>query len=265
MGPVVVLLPALGCDGRMWGPVSRILARRFTVLRLEAGGYGSLEAAAEGAVAELTGRGLTGVGLAGLSLGGYVAFEILRLWPQGVRAAALLDTTAFPDTAERLETRQQVLRLVRAGRFEEVLHSLVTSVLVPGRSDSDPARALLLSMGRDLGPEAFARDVETIVRRGSYEDVLRLARVPLLFAAGEHDALTPPEVARRMAREAPGARVEVVPAAGHLTALEAPEEVARLLGAFFGDTLAEARGGGRAQAGQIPRFGAFGPSEISPV
>jgi pimeloyl-ACP methyl ester carboxylesterase len=224
----------------MWGPVTRTLARRFTVIRPEIGDCGTLAAAAEDVAAELTSRRLTRVGLAGLSMGGYVAFELLRLWPQGVRAAALLDTTAFPDTADRREKRHQVLLLARQGRFEEVLATFVTSVLAPGHAGEGPTRDLLLTMARDLGPEAFARDVEAILKRGSYEDVLQLVRVPLLFVAGEHDSLTPPAVARQMEAEVPSSRVAVVPGAGHMSALEKPEEVAELLEAFFGSILGDA-------------------------
>lgn len=236
-GPVVVLLPALGCDERMWTPVARALAPRFTTLRLETGHRGSLDADAKDVVVELTDRGLSGVGLAGLSMGGYLAFEILRLWPEGVRAAALLDTTSFADTEERREKRRQVLHLVGDGRFEEVIDAFATSLLAPDHAGEGPTRQILLTMARDLGPEAFASDVRAILERGCYDDVLRLSRVPLLFLAGEHDALTPPDVARTMAREAPGSRAETVPAAGHMTALENPERVAGLLETFFGETL----------------------------
>ncbi|MBI5014495.1 MAG: alpha/beta fold hydrolase [Deltaproteobacteria bacterium] len=236
-GPVVVLLPALGCDGRMWAGVTRTLARRFTVLRPETADTGDLPTAAQAVVGLLSSQGISAVGLAGLSMGGYLAFEVLRSWPQGVRSAALLDTTAFADAPERRKKRRQVLRLLNEGRFDDVLDAFTASVLAPEHAGPGPARDLLLEMARRLGPDGFAHDVQAILQRGSYEDVLRLARVPLLFLAGEHDALSPPDVARRMARETPGARVAVVPGAGHMTALENPDEVARQLEAFFTETL----------------------------
>lgn len=233
-GPVVVLLPALGCDGRMWEPVTKLLRDRFTLVRPETWNCGTLQAAAQGTAALLTSLGIAQAGVAGVSMGGYLAFELLRLWPQGIRAAALLDTTAFPDTPERQRTRQQVLRMLREGRFEEVLAPFVASVLAPTRARGGPEADLLRLMARELGAGAFANDVDAIARRGSYEDVLRAVRVPLVFLVGEHDGLTPPEVAHRMASAVPGSRVEVVPDAGHMAALENPEAVARALGTFFG-------------------------------
>jgi pimeloyl-ACP methyl ester carboxylesterase len=93
-------------------------------------------------------------------------------------------------------------------------------------------------MGEALGPEVFASDVSAILQRSPYEDVLRMIRVPVLFLVGEEDSLTPPEVARKMASQVPGSSVEVIPGAGHMTPLEAPERVAEILGDFFGKALA---------------------------
>ncbi|MHB8765579.1 MAG: alpha/beta fold hydrolase [Deferrisomatales bacterium] len=233
-GAPVVLIPGLGCDTRLWRPVGERLRTRFRVLYPHTWDQGGIYRAAQEVAGLLDELGLDRVAVAGLSMGGYVAFELLRHWPHRVRAAALLDTTAFADTADRAEKRHQVLRLLHAGQFPEVLAAFAASVLSPAHAAGGAVRDLVLAMGRDLGPEAFGADVQAILKRGSYEDVLPLVRVPALFVAGEHDALTPVDAARAMAREVPGARVEVIPGAGHLPPLEAPEPVARLLASFFG-------------------------------
>jgi len=161
-----------------------------------------------------------------------VVFELLRHWPQRVRAAALFDTTAFPDTPERAAKRRQALRLLAEGQFDRVLEAFVASVVTPEHAGG-PLGGLLQDMARRLGPEVFAHDSEAILNRGSFEDVLRTVRVPVLFAAGERDALSPPSVAARMAAQVPGARVEAIPGAGHMSALENPDRVAEVLGAFL--------------------------------
>ena len=43
-------------------------------------------------------------------------------------------------------------------------------------------------------------------------------------SSGEEDALTPPDGARRMAAAIPGARLVVIPGAGHLPPVERPSE-----------------------------------------
>jgi pimeloyl-ACP methyl ester carboxylesterase len=49
--------------------------------------------------------------LAGLSMGGYVALEIVRQAPERVRALALLDTTAHPETSRSREARLALMAL----------------------------------------------------------------------------------------------------------------------------------------------------------
>jgi len=236
-GPAVLLLPGLGCDDRLWQPVGERLRDRFTVLYPRTWGRTSLAGTAEELAALVDEEAGGTAGVAGLSMGGYLALELLRLAPEKVRAVALVDTTALPDDAERAAKRRQVLRLLREGRFPEVLGAFAASVLAPAQAGEGPVREQVLAMGRDLGPQVFAAGVEAILRRGHYQDVLPLIRVPTLVVCGEHDALTPPEVARRLAAEVPGAQVGLVPGAGHLTPLEAPEPVSRLLGEFFARAL----------------------------
>ena len=57
--------------------------------------------------------------------------------------------------------------------------------------------------------------------------------VPTLVLVGEHDALTPPADAAAMAAAIPGARLVVVPHAGHLSPLENPRAVNRAMRDFL--------------------------------
>jgi pimeloyl-ACP methyl ester carboxylesterase len=58
-------------------------------------------------------------------------------------------------------------------------------------------------------------------------------QVPTLVVVGEQDQLTPPADARTMQAGIPGARLLVIPGAGHLPVLEAPAAFGQALGSFF--------------------------------
>ncbi|MFN6196529.1 MAG: alpha/beta fold hydrolase, partial [Planctomycetota bacterium] len=60
---------------------------------------------------------------------------------------------------------------------------------------------------------------------------------PTLVVGGEHAAITPPAEAEAMAAAIPGARLAVVPGAGHMTPMEQPAAFAAALAAFW-DALA---------------------------
>jgi 3-oxoadipate enol-lactonase len=60
-----------------------------------------------------------------------------------------------------------------------------------------------------------------------------LTGLPTLVLVGEEDAMTPPDVARRMAAAIPGARLVVVPGAGHIPPVERPAETTAALLEFL--------------------------------
>jgi pimeloyl-ACP methyl ester carboxylesterase len=82
---------------------------------------------------------------------------------------------------------------------------------------------------RPLKDMAYSQSAEGVVSalkamrdRPDQTRVLAELQVPLLVMVGERDVITPPEEAWRMAQHAPGAKVVVIPAAGHLSNLEQP-------------------------------------------
>lgn len=233
-GGPLVLVPGLGCDGRMWGGVLDRLGADYRVIVPRIWEASSIAEAAEFAAEAIKMEEVGPALLAGLSMGGYVVFETLRRYPKLVKAAALLDTTAYPDDAHRLEKRLQVLRLLAEGKFWEVKEAFVRSVLWTESPDYPRNAEFLLRLCDDVGAKGYARSLAAIKDRGSYEDVLETAEVPLLFLAGAHDKLTPPALAARMAAEAKNAQAYEIPDAAHMSAVENPGAVASALGQFFG-------------------------------
>ncbi|HET9773102.1 MAG TPA: alpha/beta fold hydrolase, partial [Acidimicrobiia bacterium] len=75
--------------------------------------------------------------------------------------------------------------------------------------------------------------LEAMKQRSDQTDLLPHIAVPALVVVGEHDALVPLEVAEGMAKAIPGARLEVVPDAGHVANLENPEVFNRALADFL--------------------------------
>jgi pimeloyl-ACP methyl ester carboxylesterase len=57
--------------------------------------------------------------------------------------------------------------------------------------------------------------------------------VPTLLVAGEEDALTPVALHERMCEQIAGARLVVIPGAGHLSSVEAPLAFSDALGRFL--------------------------------
>ena len=82
--------------------------------------------------------------------------------------------------------------------------------------------------------EQYASLWEMIARLETRERLAGLV-CPTLVLVGEQDASTPPAAARLIGDQVAGARVETIPGAAHLVPMEAPQEVNRLLHAFFSE------------------------------
>ena len=63
---------------------------------------------------------------------------------------------------------------------------------------------------------------------------LKSVRAPTLVVSSDNDQLIPLESSRIIAREIPGAKLTVMPGAGHIPFIERPEEAVRLAIEFIG-------------------------------
>ena len=79
-------------------------------------------------------------------------------------------------------------------------------------------RAYVASMDRD----SVWRALQCIVGRPDRERALRSVRAPTLVVCGVHDRAQPVAQSEAIVRAIPGARLVVLPDAGHLSALEQP-------------------------------------------
>src|SRR5262249_33592849 len=69
--------------------------------------------------------------------------------------------------------------------------------------------------------------------RGDSSDLLSTITCPTLVLVGEHDVLTPADVAQDYAAKIPGALFIVIPGAGHLSNLEQPQAFHQAVSGFL--------------------------------
>jgi pimeloyl-ACP methyl ester carboxylesterase len=167
--------------------------------------------------------------LAGLSMGGYIAFEMVRAAPERIARLALLDTSAWPDTAEQSAARRVQMALAAQGEFAEVLNGLFPRLVHRTRHADVALRAAFDLMAEDVGLDGYLRQQAANLGRADSRPTLAHIHCPTLVLVGDGDEVTPPERAAEMARGIAGARLVNIPQCGHLSTLERPEEVTRAL------------------------------------
>jgi pimeloyl-ACP methyl ester carboxylesterase len=167
--------------------------------------------------------------LVGHSMGGYIAFEVMRQAAARIVRLALLDTAARADTPEQTARRRALIALAEGGRFAEVPDLLFPHFVHPSRRDDPALRGIVRQMAEDTGADAFVRQQTAIMQRADSRPDLARIECPTLILVGDTDELTPPDRSAEMANAIAGARLVVVPACGHMSALEHPERVTQSL------------------------------------
>jgi len=232
MSEPLVLLGGPLTDARIFLPQLLGLASERPLTLPRAVNPGSVEAMAEALLDDMPAR----FALLGHGTGGMAAMEVLRRAPERVSALILLDTDALTDPPALSVARENAVVKARAGKFEQVIADDPCVGDYAARGDCDDLAALMAGMLRDAGAEGYARHVRALQRRPDQQRVLRLAKLPMLLIAGAADPVHPARRMELIAGLVPKSRLLLIPGAGHLVTLEAPDEVNRAVSEFLSET-----------------------------
>ena len=242
-GPAVLFVHGYPLDRTMWAHQLAHL-EGYQRIAVDLRGFGlsdapdlgySLPTYADDLAALLDALQVDDVVLCGLSMGGYVAFEFLRRHRERVRGLVLMDTRADADNPDVRRARDQQIALVRDQGAAAIAETMVARLLAPDTLRHNPTlaeqvRAMVLAtpVSGIAGALAAMRD-----RPDSTAMLGALDGLPTLVLVGEHDEMTPPAGHEALAAAIPGAKLAVIPGAGHLPPLEMPEAVTHVLAAFL--------------------------------
>ncbi len=233
--PLLVLLHPLPLDASFWGPMWRELGADVTLLTPEFPGFGGAAAEAAptiagfaGHVAELIVAEDAGPAIVvGLSLGGYVALALAVEHPRTVAALVLANTRAEADDPEARRGRERAIDTVRIDGLDTYLADLLPRVLSPRAEPEAWERAHAVAEAQD--PGAVCTALEALRDRPDRTGDLAGIDARAVVIGGEDDAITPHGAVAALAGAIPGATLEMIPGAGHLSALERPVEFATIV------------------------------------
>lgn len=184
----------------------------------------------------------------GWSMGVQVGLELFRQAPESVKRLVLMNGTAgrpfdgvFPpagprvlgglvQAARRLSfLAPSVVRTLRAApRADVVLKRLG---FIADEFSSELYREVLLDF-ESLDFDVYFRLLAALGDHDAAQ-VLPTVTIPTLVIAGAKDRITPPHLARRLARDIPGAETFTLSGASHYAAAEYPELVITRIAAFM--------------------------------
>lgn len=242
-GPALLFLHAFPLGLVMWDPQVPAFAPSHQVIRFDARGFGgsppgdgllTMERIADDAVGLLDHLGVSRAIVCGLSMGGYAALALVRRHPERLKALVLADTRAGADSdaarAARASQADKVRREGSAALADVVLPKLVGETTQKQRPE-------LVARLRDVigrnPPRGIADALAGLAARADSAPTLREVRVPTLVICGAEDTLTPVAESEALVRGIAGSRLEIIPAAGHLSSAENPEAFNAALRGFL--------------------------------
>ncbi|MFG1946439.1 alpha/beta fold hydrolase [Nonomuraea sp. NPDC048826] len=228
-GEPVVLLPSSAADAGMWDGQWDALAARFRVIRMDYRGFGRTPYEADGPYSDdgdvadvLAELGVERATLVGSSYGCRVALRLARL---ATRMVLMNPGSDLPETDDVRTFGAEEDRLLEAGDIEGAAELNARTWLGPAAGEE--TRRRVAAMQRHAFGMQLAADPELPQFEGEYD--LDKIRVPALIVTGSYDLPYFRESARHLADRLEGAELVELEWAGHLPALERPEEVTRLL------------------------------------
>jgi pimeloyl-ACP methyl ester carboxylesterase len=228
---MLLLLPGLICDARIYAPQTAVFAGSHAV-----DSYGladSLVEMARIALAQADALGADRFDVFGHSMGGRVALELVRMAPDRVRRLALVSTGVHPLAPDETGKREGLKAIGHRHGFAELVDSwLPPMVAEANRADPaiyPPLREMSLSMGQDV----FDAQINALVTRPEVTSLLPQITCPTLVMTGQLDAWAPPAQHEQIAAAIPGAQLVIVPGAGHMVQFEAPVAVNQAVAAWL--------------------------------
>jgi pimeloyl-ACP methyl ester carboxylesterase len=216
---MLLFLPGLACDARIYAPQLAAFPDSRAV-----DGYGTANTLQQMARIALD-QAPESFDLFGHSMGGRVALEVYRLAPERVRRLALV-STGVHSLREGEVTKRAALQAIG---WNDGYESLIDTWLPPMVAEANRAKpdiyGLLRQMNLEAGQQVFDAQIHALVNRPEMESLLPQIACPTLVMTGELDTWSPPAQHAAIAAAIPNSELAIVPGAGHMIQLEAPDAV----------------------------------------
>jgi 3-oxoadipate enol-lactonase len=247
-GTPLLFLHQAATDHRLWHRQYTYFRTRYRLITMDVLGHGavawppqerSIAQAAQRVQQLLEYLGTGPAFLIGVSMGAAIAMQVALHAPALVRGLGLISPWSYPDDHMRALINR-LARLAEAGDMRShtsllLRYSFASGYLEAHASNRRRLRAMALAQPAEVVAHAWVACLRCDLR-----GAVRAVRAPSLIIAGRSDLLTPPYLARAVARELAGVEIEVWEETGHFPFLEHPGRFNQRLEGFVRRCLAQA-------------------------
>lgn len=232
-GDLVLFLHGIGGNRTNWREQIEALADRYLAVAMDCRGWGlsddydgplRIDDMTADVLRVLDHFGAARAHIVGLSMGGLVAQHLWFRHPDRVRSLTLCDTSPGLSQSHTREELERFLRLRQKPLLEgktpaDIAPDVARTLVAPGVSPQALQR--LIDSLSALHTPSYLKALEAVTFHTPVGDIGSIT-VPCLLMAGADDKLTPPPIHAEMQKRIAGARLVILPDAGHLSNIEAP-------------------------------------------
>ena len=250
-GEPILLIPGLGLDHTYYRFGIPLLAQRMQVIAVDPRGIGastkspppySVEGWADDFAAMIDRLGFGPIHVLGSSLGGSMALALAQRHPDKLKSLMVVGGFSELDRATELNFRLRLRLIEKLGMSDEVADYMGLWTLTRKFINSDVGYATMRANQANIrtnSAEGYSAFIEALLQWGrcqpgqeqepKFTALLGTIKVPTLVVTSDNDHLIPRELCELIAARIAGAKLVVMPGAGHIPFMEQPAEVVRIV------------------------------------
>jgi pimeloyl-ACP methyl ester carboxylesterase len=250
-GAPILLIPGLGLDHTYYRFGVPLLARRMQVLAVDPRGIGrstkspppySVESWADDFAGMIDKLGFGPIHVLGSSLGGAIALALAQRHPGRLKSLTVVGGFSELDRATELNFRLRLKLIEKLGMSDEVADYMGLWTLTRKFINSDAGYAVMRANQANIranSAASYSAFVEALLRWGrcqpgqeqepKFTSLLSSIKLPTLVVTSDNDHLIPKELSDLIAARISGAKLAMMPGAGHIPFMEQPENVVRIV------------------------------------
>lgn len=240
-GTPVVLLHGFSLDRRMWDDQVVAWSSRYRVVRYDLRGFGRSSTStqpyrhAEDLAALLDHLRIDRAFLVGLSLGGGAAINATIVYPNRVLGLVVVDPSlgGFRWSAAQTNAMNEIAGSGRSRGLEAARDKWLALPIFRTLKSNPQADARFREIVADYSGWHWTNPDPGLPYTPPAIERLHEITAPTLVIVGERDSADFQQIALTLETRIPGARRVVLPGAGHLANMEAPDEFNAVVGAFL--------------------------------
>ena len=254
-GEPILLIPGLGLDHSYYRFGIPLLSRHLQVLTVDPRGIGrstkspppyTVEAWADDFAVMIDKLGFGPIHVLGSSLGGSMALALAQRHPGKLKSLIVVGGFSELDRATELNFRLRLRLIEKLGMSDEVADYMGLWTLTRKFINSDAGFATMRANQAHIranSAQSYSAFVEALLKWGrcqpgqerepKFTALLDSIKTPTLVVTSDNDHLIPKELSDPIAARIAGAKLVVMPGAGHIPFMEQPEEVVRIVLEFL--------------------------------